>query len=142
MRRAHAIVIQVVAATAMVFVVKCGYADVVVEGSPDHVVITADHAQLSDVIEALSKKFDVHLKSSVQLDSQTDGQFSGTLTYVLKRLLRSYDFALTTARVGRIEPPAIVIYGQRNDVKSRLSPVIRRPADGRSNVSPREEGGN
>ena len=115
------------------------FADFVVQGSKERVIITAEHAELNDVINTMSDRFHIHFRSSVPLSLRVDGQVSGTLNYVVSRLLQSYDFVLSTATTGEVEE--IIILGLKNG-QVRSLPAISRPTGGRSNASPREEGGN
>lgn len=115
------------------------FADFVVQSSREGVRVTAEQAELSDVIGAINDRFHIRFSSSVPLSRQIDGQVSGTLNHVISRLLQSYDFVLSTSRTGEVE--AVIIFGLKSS-QARPSPSISRPVDGRSNVGPREESGN
>jgi hypothetical protein len=91
------------------------HAELLVDGSREQVVVKVDQRPLSDVIEALANRFNVTLRSSVALDAVVNGRYAGSLTSVLARLLRSYDFVLAVGRNRDADPISIIVVGQSGD---------------------------
>jgi hypothetical protein len=111
------------------------HAELLVDGSKDQVIVMADQASLNDVIDALGNRFNFKFRSSVALDVTVNGRYSGSLTSVLVRLLRSYDFVLAVGHNRESDPISIVVLGESNKVAntSALRPGRRpvdRPGDG------------
>lgn len=90
-----------------------GHAELLMEGSREQVLLKADRVPLANIIAALSGRFNMALKSAVPLDVVVDGRYSGPLTEVLGRLLRSYDFVLSVGKT-RDSPLSIIVLGHSN----------------------------
>jgi hypothetical protein len=97
-----------------------GYSELLLDGSRDHLVVKADRMPLSQIFDALGEKFSVRLKSPIPPDIQLGGHFSGSLTYVIRRLLQSYDFVLAVGQGGDIDSIVITVLGQKNYAAGNL----------------------
>jgi hypothetical protein len=118
-----------------------GHAELLVEGSRDRVIVKADQVPLNSVIDALANRFNVTLRSPVALDGVVNGRYSGSLTAVLARLLRSYDFVLGVGRNREADPISIVVLGQSNNTATPSALVRLQPPVERIPVGRRGDGG-
>jgi hypothetical protein len=76
-------------------------ADAQVRGTPDAVTVEATNTSLEDVLKALSA-FDVHYRSSVNLQTRVSGNYEGSLQRVMKRILDGYSYFVKVGD-GRID---------------------------------------
>jgi hypothetical protein len=77
-------------------------ADAQVRGSPEAVTIEARNTSVEEILKALSGTFDVHYRSSANLQMQVTGNYEGSLHRVMKRILDGYSYFLKTGD-GRID---------------------------------------
>jgi hypothetical protein len=104
-----------------------GYSEFLVNGSRDNLVVKADQTPLSDIVDALGKKFDIRLKSQVSLDARVSGRFSGSLTSVLKRLFETYNFVLAQGQNGDTNSIVVLVLSQSNNAD--LSHMLPQPIE-------------
>jgi hypothetical protein len=95
---ASAAVLGVVLAAAA----SAALADAQVRGSPDAVIVEAKNSSVEEVLKALSGAFDVHYRSSVNLQTRLTGNYEGSLQRVMKRVLEGYSYFLKVGD-GRID---------------------------------------
>ena len=103
-------------------------ADAQVRGSPDAVTIEARNTSVEEILKALSA-FDVHYRSSANLQMRVTGNYEGSLDRVMKRVLDGYSYFVKTAD-GRID--VIVLDAPRSAPSISASPpfrVVAPPAD-------------
>jgi hypothetical protein len=103
-------------------------ADAQVRGSPDAVTIEARNTSVEEILKALSA-FDVHYRSSANLQMQISGNYEGSLDRVMKRVLDGYSYFVKTTD-GRID--VIVLDAPRSAPSIGASPpfrVVAPPAD-------------
>jgi hypothetical protein len=84
-------------------------AEVRVEGTAAAVQVTTDKDAIPDVLSAFETPFNLRYHTSVPLDGNVSGIYSGSLTHVISRLLGGYDYVIAHDR-GTIE---IVVSGKR-----------------------------
>jgi len=77
-------------------------ADAQVRGSPEAVTIEARNTSVEEILKALSGTFDVHYRSSANLQMPVSGNYEGSLQRVMKRILDGYSYFLKTGD-GRID---------------------------------------
>lgn len=92
----------ILALLALVVGAPSTQAEVIVEGTPAAIRITAKQAPLADVFSALGKTFKVRYEALVSLDTTINGTYSGPLDSVVLRLLNGFNFIITT-RDGALE---------------------------------------
>src|SRR5260370_8534328 len=104
-------------------------ADAQVRGSPEAVIIEARNTSVEEILKALSGTFDVHYRSSANLQMQVTGNYEGPLPRVMKRILDGYSYFLKTGD-GRID--ITVLDAPRPAPRSSASTpfrVVGLPAD-------------
>jgi hypothetical protein len=77
-------------------------ADAQVRGNPEAVTIEARNTSVEEILKALSGTFDVHYRSSANLQMQVTGNYEGSLQRVMKRILDGYSYFVKSAD-GRID---------------------------------------
>ena len=77
-------------------------ADAQVRGSPDAVTVEARNTSVEDVLKALGGAFDVHYRSSTNLQARLTGHYEGSLQRVMKRVLDGYSYFVKVGD-GRID---------------------------------------
>jgi hypothetical protein len=88
-----------------------GHSSVLLEGTSDKLVLQTNEAPLREVIEALGRKFHVHLKGGPNPEINVNGHFAGSLSFVVRRLLQEYDFVLAVRDDGGAEIIDITLLG-------------------------------
>jgi hypothetical protein len=104
-------------------------ADAQVRGSPEAVTIEARNTSVEEILKALSGAFDVHYRSSANLQMRVTGNYEGSLHRVMKRVLDGYSYFVKTAD-GRID--LTVLDAPRTAPSTDASPpfrVVAPPAD-------------
>lgn len=96
--------------------VVCGLAtdasaEVRVEGNMRALLVTASGDSLSDVLSAVGAAFAVKYRSSVPLDGEISGAYSGSLSQVVARLLDGYNYLIKRDQ----ERTEIVVLGRRGE---------------------------
>ena len=72
-------------------------ADVDVQGTSASVHVIAHNAKVSEVLRALTEKLEsFHCKETTNLDDVISGSYKGSVDDVLARVLRGYDYIITT----------------------------------------------
>jgi hypothetical protein len=99
-----------------VTVLACGLAtsasaEVHVEGDLSALRVTASGDTLSDVLSAFGALFKVRYRTSVPLDAEISGAYSGSLSQVVARLLDGYNYVIKTDRAQT----EIVVFGRRGE---------------------------
>jgi hypothetical protein len=124
------------------FILVCslnpGYSGLVVEGTRDSLSVHVDQVLLSDVIEALGRKFSVRVKTAVSPNISVDGHFAGSLNFVIARLLRGYDFVLVMRQDNGTEEMDIILLGQSAAAGS--SPALLRASPDPQLIPTRNDG--
>jgi len=111
-------------------------AEAQVRGSPDAVTIEAKNNSVEEILAALSGAFDVHYRSSANLQTRLTGNYEGSLRRVMKRVLDGYSYFVKTGD-GRID--ITVLDTPRTALATGASPpfrVIGRPQDAVSAQQP------
>ena len=84
---------------AVMTALACGlasaaFAEVHVEGNPAALRFTASGDALSDVLAAFAAQWPVTYRTSVPLNTQIEGAYSGSLSQVVARLLDGYNYVI------------------------------------------------
>jgi hypothetical protein len=87
---------------ALVAAPTAALADAQVRGSPEAVTIEARNTSVEEILKALSGTFDVHYRSSANLQMQVTGNYEGSLPRVMKRILDGYSYFVKSAD-GRMD---------------------------------------
>jgi hypothetical protein len=80
---------------------SAAFADAQVRGTPEAVVVEAKNTSVEEVLKALSA-FDVHYRSSANLQTRLTGNYEGSLQRVMKRVLEGYSYFVKIGD-GRID---------------------------------------
>lgn len=75
-------------------------ADAQVRGSPGAVTVEAKDTSVKEILEALSGNFDLHYRSSANLEGRLTGNYEGSLQRVMKRVLEGYSYFVKTGDGG------------------------------------------
>jgi hypothetical protein len=67
-------------------------AEAQVRGNPEAVTIEAKNTSVQEILTALSGTFDLHYRSSANLDMRLTGNYQGSLQKVMKRVLDGYSY--------------------------------------------------
>jgi hypothetical protein len=102
-----------------------GHAEVRLEGSPELIVLDVREATLGEVLDALTGKFDVRVRSPVSLNSRVNGSFTGALTSVVPRLLDSYNYVLSSRQAGGRSTLEIMWIGKKAPAQVIPSTTLR-----------------
>jgi hypothetical protein len=113
---------------AVVAALACGLAtaasaEVHVEGNPAALRFTASGDALSDVLAAFAAQWPVTYRTSVPLNAEIEGAYSGSLSQVVARLLDGYNYAIKQES-GLTE---IIVFGKQGEA-AVVAPV--RPVKG------------
>jgi hypothetical protein len=102
-------------------------ADAQVRGSPEAVTIEARNTSVEEILKALSGTFDVHYRSSANLQMPVTGNYEGSLHRVMKRILDGYSYFVKSGD-GRID---ITVLDAPRAAPSTSTPfrVVGLPAD-------------
>jgi len=87
---------------ALVTAPTAALAEAQVRGSPDAVTIEARNTSVEEILKALGGTFDVHYRSSANLQMRLTGNYEGSLQRVMKRVLDGYSYFVKTAD-GRVD---------------------------------------
>jgi hypothetical protein len=106
-----------------------GFSELVIEGQTDRLVLEAKQEPLNDIIAALGARYDVRLKSPLAVNVRVGGYYTGSLHYIIRRLLAGYDFVLAIRQNGRVESIDITVFGRSNTAAANSQPVFRPPSE-------------
>jgi hypothetical protein len=93
------------------------FSELVIEGQTDRLVLKAKQEPLNDIIAALGARFDVRLKSPLAVNVRIDGNYAGSLHYIIRRLLDGYDFVLAIRQDGTVE--SIEVFGRSSTAAAK-----------------------
>ena len=122
---AHVAVRAYICACLLLLWLSPGCAGLVVEGTPDKLIVDADQAPLSDVIQALEAKFNLRSSAAFDPNIRVSGHFYGSLSLIVRQLLRGYDFVLATRQTEGKETLDIILLGN----SAAAAPLRRAPPD-------------
>jgi hypothetical protein len=105
-----------------VFAAAEAAAGVVVEGGRDEVRVNVENDSLGQVLDALSQKENLRYRSTVPLNKIIGGSFSGSLGYILSRILVGFDFVV----VYHLQGVEIFIYGESGAKSAPPQPIGAR----------------
>jgi hypothetical protein len=100
-----------------------------VDGSPDAVILRAKQAELSEVLDALTERFGVHVRSPVSPGNPIDGTFAGPLSSVIARLLSAYNYAIVPRKTTGRSGLDIILVGKKSAAGVISSPAAPAIAD-------------
>ena len=113
---------------ALVAAPNVALAEAQVRGSPEAVTVEARNTSVEEILKALST-FDVHYRSSTNLEARLTGNYEGSLQRVMKRVLDGYSYF---AKVGDRGIELTVLDAPRIAPALGASPsyrVVERPQD-------------
>ena len=76
------------------------FAETRVSGIPDALSIEAQNASVEEILVALSNAFDVHFRSSANLETRLTGTYQGSLQQVVTNVLKGYTFIMKSKEQG------------------------------------------
>jgi hypothetical protein len=85
---------------AVTVVPRWAFAGTEVRGNQNAVHVEAQDASVEEVLTALTKAFNVHFRSSADLDKRLTGTYEGTLNQVLTRVLGGYNSVVKSGEKG------------------------------------------
>jgi hypothetical protein len=94
-------------------------ADAQVRGKPNAVTVEAKNATIEEILVALANAFDVHFRSSTNLERRLTGTYVGSLQQVVTQVLRGYDFFTRSGESG-VE---IILLGSSANAPDRPVPI-------------------
>jgi hypothetical protein len=90
----------IVIGAALTFGPTLAFADAQVRGNPSAVSVEAKDASVEEILVALTNTFDVHFRSSANLEKRLTGNYEGTLQQVVTHVLRGYNFVVKSGEKG------------------------------------------
>jgi hypothetical protein len=132
----HTVSAAIALGVALAAAPSAALADAQVRGSREAVTVEAKNTSVEDVLKALSGAFDVHYRSSVNLQTHLTGSYAGSLQTVMKRVLDGYSYFVKIGD-GRID--LTVLDAPQNAPSIGASDLVRvvAPAEGaRAQPSP------
>jgi hypothetical protein len=108
------------------------FAGAKVRGTSDAVSVEAKDASVGEILVALTNSFDVHFRSSANLEKRLTGTYAGSLRKVVTQILGGYDFVMKSGETGL----EITLLGSGKAVDAVGAPPIRRQADSTAHPSP------
>ena len=75
-------------------------AEAQVRGTPKAVAIEAKDTSVEEILAALSGAFDLHYRSSANLEKRLNGNYEGSLQSVMKHVLEGYSYIVKTGDGG------------------------------------------
>jgi hypothetical protein len=106
------------AAAALLLVATVGAAatsaraDASVKGDMRAVRLHASHASVSEALSALGATFNLRYRTSIPLDRNVDGTYSGRLDEVIARLLEGYNYYVVYKNEGGVEVVVLGTHGK------------------------------
>jgi hypothetical protein len=98
-------------------------AEVHIDGTVAAIHITTDKDAIPDVLSAFETPFNLRYRTAVPLNGNVSSEYSGSLVYVISRLLGGYDYVIIHYQ-GTIE---IVVSGKHGET----SAPVQRPVTAR-----------
>src|SRR5262245_56451711 len=86
-------------------------AEVLVEGTPAAMRVTADQAAIADVLAAVAASSNAKYRSAISLDAPAGPAYAGSFPRVIARLLDGYNYVIK--RDG--QTTEIVVFGRRGE---------------------------
>lgn len=71
-----------------------------ISGNPENVLVDAQNSSIEDVLAALSRDFNFHFQSSVNLGMPIIGLYQGSLRQVVAHILEGYSFTMRSGARG------------------------------------------
>ena len=71
-----------------------------VRGNPNAVSVEVKDASVKEILVALTNTFDVHFRSSANLEKKLTGTYEGTLQQVVTHVLSGYNFVVKSGERG------------------------------------------
>jgi hypothetical protein len=99
---AHAASAAIALGVALAAAPTATLADAQVRGTPEAITIEARNTSVEEVLKALGGAFDVHYRSSANLQARLTGHYEGSLQRVMKRVLDGYSYFVKVGD-GRID---------------------------------------
>jgi hypothetical protein len=119
---AHTASAAIALGVALAAIPGAALADTQVRGSPEAVTVEAKNTSVEEVLRALSRAFDVHYRSSVNLQTPLTGNYEGSLQKVMKRVLDGYSYFVKVGD-GRID--LTVLDAPRNAPSTDAPALVR-----------------
>lgn len=102
-----------------------------VSGNPAAVSIETQNTSVEEILSALGREFNVHYRSSANLEKQLTGTYQGSLQRELIRILEGYDFFISKMSDGRIEVTVLGTSHASGTARGNHQLPIQRAARGR-----------
>jgi hypothetical protein len=117
-----------------------------IQEKPDGLSLMADDASITDVLSALSSRFNLKYTSAAALNGTIAGSYSGSLQNVLERILDGYDYVFIFSAEGlelkiwsrsapiarpiASPPPNLPAAGNQVPVPAPIGPRVFPPTNG------------
>ena len=100
-------------------------AEAQVRGRPNAVSVEAKDGSVEEILVALTKAFDVHFRSSANLEKRLTGTYEGSLQQVVAHILSGYDFIVKSGKTGL----EITLLGPEKAVLVAAAPSASRTSE-------------
>jgi hypothetical protein len=91
-----------------------------VEGDPTAVRLEARRTSVASALAALATEYHISIRSTIVLDELRDGTYTGSLRYVIARLLDGYNYVIEENHAAALD---IFVVG-RSDGKATPAPTM------------------
>jgi hypothetical protein len=99
-------------------------AEVHIDGTVTAVHVTTDKDAIPDILSAFETPFNLRYRTSVPLNGNVSSEYSGSLAYVISRLLGGYDYVIAHDQ-GTIE---IVVSGKHGEASAPVQKPVTAPS--------------
>lgn len=89
-------------------------------GDPASVRLQTRHTSVASALAALGAAYHVSIRSTVMLDELRDGTYTGSLRYVIARLLDGYNYVIEEDRAATLD---VLVVG-KSDGKATPAPTM------------------
>jgi hypothetical protein len=88
-------------------------------GTPEAVTLNVQDTSIGEILAGLGHDFDVHYRSSADLNRHLTGTYKGSLRQVVTRILDGYNFIIASSGGGM----EVTILGRQNAETAQTAPV-------------------
>jgi hypothetical protein len=100
----------VIVAAALAAAQTPALAGATITGDPEAVTLDAQDSSIGEILAGLARDFNVHYRSSTDLNRHITGTYQGSLRQVVARVLGGYNFIVASSRGGM----EVTIFGAQN----------------------------
>ena len=116
---ARAMTIAIAAGSWLFATPDYSHAGVSLRGDSKTIEMNVENSPLVEVLHVIASNFAVDVNSRVDLSVSINGTFRGSISEVLSRLLRSYDYVLKHSTSGRLQ----LVIIRRSGLEPKVAPA-------------------